>query len=111
MLYMVWMYVSSGPEVADKWLDGYVIELVLSMDTWLLAPGSGVPCTGWCIHCFSRTDGPCTYGLRDVTGTHAHTHTHTCSDVYIYIYTFLYLPLHVYIHILVYLCRDQIHTC
>ena len=40
MLYMAWMYISSGPDVADKWLDGYVIELVLSMDTWLLAPGS-----------------------------------------------------------------------
>lgn len=42
MLYMAWMYISSGPDVADKWLDGYVIELVLSMDTWLLAPGSWV---------------------------------------------------------------------
>lgn len=36
MLYMAWMYVSSGPDVADKWLDGYVIELVLSMENIFL---------------------------------------------------------------------------
>lgn len=36
MLYMAWMYISSGPDVADKWLDGYVIELVLSMENIFL---------------------------------------------------------------------------
>lgn len=36
MLYMGWMYVSSGPDVADKWLDGYVIELMLSMENIFL---------------------------------------------------------------------------
>ena len=64
MLYMAWMYVSSGPDVADKWLDGYVIELVLSMDTWLLARGSWVPSGGWCIHCFSRGYGSDGYDNR-----------------------------------------------
>ena len=42
MLYLGWMYLSSGPYVADKWLDGYVIELVLSMDAWLNKDPDGI---------------------------------------------------------------------
>lgn len=36
MLYLGWTYISSGAEVADKWLDGYMIELILSMENIFL---------------------------------------------------------------------------
>ncbi|CAK9029664.1 unnamed protein product [Durusdinium trenchii] len=36
MLYLLWTYMGSGPELADKWLDGYVMELVLSMENIFL---------------------------------------------------------------------------
>ena len=36
MLYLGWQYFSNGADAADKWLDGYVIELVLSMENIFL---------------------------------------------------------------------------
>ena len=37
MLYLLWIYCTSGSSLASVWLDGYVMELVLSMDAWQLS--------------------------------------------------------------------------
>lgn len=46
MLYLGWTYISSGSEVADKWLDGYMIELILSMDARIFINSLG-SCSVW----------------------------------------------------------------
>ncbi len=63
MLYLGWTYISSGGEVANKWLDGYMIELILSMDARIFnnSYGScsvfGVVQLFWCRFSFIVSEG------------------------------------------------------